>query len=474
MSTAANTPLSSIKLALLCQKERTSNEGLRYLQSEPIAVVGMGCRFPGGANSPDDYWNLLKNGVDAIKEVPKERWDIDALYDPNPEAPGRMTTRWGGFLDQALDSFDATFFGISAREARRMDPQQRLMLEVAYEALEDAGQIRAGLSGSRTGVFIASYHNDYAHMQSADLTSVDAYTSTGTAHSIVANRVSYFLNLQGPSMTVDTACSSSLVAVHLACQSLRSGECELALAGGVSLMLSPEVTISLSKWGFMAPDGRCKTFDAKADGFVRGEGCGVIVLKRLAEALADGDRILAVVRSSAVNQDGRTSVLTAPSGLAQQAVIRQAIDSGQLNPWEITCVEAHGTGTSLGDPIEVEALAEVYGKHHPEGQVCALGSVKTNLGHLEAAAGVAGLMKVVLSMLHGAIPPHLHFSLLNPHISLDGTPFVIPTRLLDWPRGARRRIAGVSSFGFGGTNAHVILEEAPVVLPEQTGINSMR
>jgi acyl transferase domain-containing protein/acyl carrier protein len=460
------TNISAVKLALLAREMRSKADELKPLNAEPIAIIGMGCRFPGGANSPQAFWQLLKNGVDAISETPADRWDVNAYYDPDPAVPGKMTTRWGGFLDQ-VDQFDPGFFGISPREALRMDPQQRLFLEVAHEALEDAGQVREQLAGSQTGVFVASYHNDYGHLQYADLAQIDAYTSTGTAHSIVANRLSYLLNLQGPSIAVDTACSSSLVAIHLACQSLRSEESSLALAGGVSLILSPEVTISLSNWGFMAPDGRCKTFDAGANGFVRGEGCGVVILKRLADALADGDNIRAVIRGSAVNQDGRTNVLTAPNGLAQQAVIRQALDNAGITPDQISYVEAHGTGTSLGDPIEVEALAEVIGTR-PADEPCVLGSVKTNIGHLEAAAGIAGLIKLVLSLQHECIPPHLHFTALNPHISLKCMPFVIPTQIVPWSSSSKRRYAGVSSFGFGGTNAHVIVEEAPQlpVMPE--------
>ena len=293
--------ISAIKLALLAQQIHSETEDEGYIHSEPIALVGMSCRFPGGANSLDEFWQLLHAGKDAIREIPAERWDINAFYDPSPDTPGKMTTRWGGFLDTPIASFDATFFGLSPREVNAMDPQQRLVLEVSYEALEDAGQTRSALSGSATGVFVASYHNDYARLLTTDLNQIGAYTSTGTAHSIVANRLSYWLNLTGPSLAVDTACSSSLVALHLACQSLRNGESNLALAGGVSLILRPEVSISLSKWGFMAADGRCKTFDARADGFVRGEGCGMVVLKRLSDALADGDRIYGLVRGSAVN-----------------------------------------------------------------------------------------------------------------------------------------------------------------------------
>lgn len=457
------TELSAVKLALLARQARQDLDGAGVANAEPIAVIGMGCRFPGDASDPERFWRLLVNRVDAIGEVPADRWPIDALYDPDPTAPGKMSTRWGGFL-RTIDGFDPQFFGISPREAARMDPQQRLLLEVAWEALEDAGQTRPGLDGSPTGVFVASYHNDYAALMSADRRGIDAWTSTGTAHSIVANRLSYLLNLRGPSLTVDTACSASLVAVHLACRSLRAEECSLAVAGGVSLMLSPEVTISLSKWGFMAADGRCKTFDASADGFVRGEGGGVVVLKRLSDALADGDRVLGLIRGSAVNQDGRTSVLTAPSGVAQAEVIRQALENGKVAAEQVDYVEAHGTGTVLGDPIEVEALGAVYGGPAAGTHPCALGAVKASIGHLEAAAGIAGLIKALLCLQHGLIPPQLHFSRLNPHLSLAGSRFVIPTEPLPWPHGGRRRFAGVSSFGFGGTNAHVVLEEAPEIV----------
>lgn len=452
--------LSAVKLALLARQARQQLDESGVAAAEPIAVIGMGCRFPGGADDPEKFWRLLASRGDGIREVPADRWSVDALYDPDASAPGKMTTRWGGFLE-SIDGFDPQFFGISPREAARMDPQQRLLLEVAWEALEDGGQTRAGLDGSATGVFVACYHNDYGRILTADRRDIDAWTSTGTAHSIVANRLSFLLNLRGPSLTVDTACSASLVAVHLACRSLRAEECSLAVVGGVSLMLSPEVTISLSKWGFMAADGRCKTFDAKADGFVRGEGCGVVVLKRLSDALADEDRILGLIRGTAVNQDGRTTVLTAPSGVAQAAVIRQALEDGKVAPDQIDYVEAHGTGTVLGDPIEAEALGGIYGKPVESGHPCVLGAVKANIGHLEAAAGIAGLIKALLCLQHGSIPAQCHFTQLNPHLSLEGSRLLIPTEAMDWARGSRRRLAGVSSFGFGGTNAHIVLEEAP-------------
>ncbi len=461
--------LSAIKAALAARQARAQVRELDAIKGEPIAIVGLGCRFPGGGDSPQAFWTLLERGTDAITEVPRERWNIDALYDPDPAVPGRMNTRWGAFL-AGVDLFDPKFFGIAPREAASMDPQQRLLLEVSWEALEDAGLTQSMLAGSDTGVFFAIYNSDYATWRVLDPTRIDAYTGLGTAHSIAAGRLSFLFDLQGPSVVVDTACSSSLVAVHLACQSLRTGESRVAVAGGVSLVLSPEMAIGLSKWGFMAGDGRCKTFDANADGFVRGEGCGVVVLKRLSDALADGDRVHAVIRGSAVNQDGRSAVLTAPSGPSQEAVIRRALAMGGVDPSEVSYVEAHGTGTSLGDPIEVEALASVLGQP-ATGRPCLLASVKTNIGHLEAAAGVAGLIKVVLALEHERIPPHLHFQSLNPHVSVEGTRLAIQAEGRPWPSTEGRRFAGVSSFGFGGTNAHVVVEEAPLVAVESDRTN---
>jgi acyl transferase domain-containing protein/threonine dehydrogenase-like Zn-dependent dehydrogenase len=456
-TTARLGELSAIKLALMAKRARTESQAL--LQAEPIALVGRACRVPGG-DSPRQFWDLLARGGDAIREVPSDRWDAKAWYDADPAVPAKASTRWGGFLDR-IDGFDAGYFGILAREAERMDPQQRLFLEVAIEAFDDAGLPRERLRGSRTGVYVASYHNDYTQLQYADIEAVDARTLTGTLHSVLVNRLSYLLDLRGPSLSLDTACSSSLVAIHLACQSLRLGESDIALAGGVSLMITPDLMVALSKVGFMAPDGRCKAFDARADGFGRGEGCGLVVLKRLADALAEGDRVLAVLRASAVNQDGHSTVLAAPNGLAQQAMIVEAFASAQLDPARVGFVEAHGTGTALGDPIEVEALAATIGRAAPQAGPCLLGSVKANIGHLEAAAGVVGVIKAVLALRHAAIPPQAQFTGLNPHLSLEGTRLAIPTQLTPWPAGASSRIATVSSFGVGGTNAHVILEEAP-------------
>nr|WP_322692483.1 non-ribosomal peptide synthetase/type I polyketide synthase [Nostoc sp. DedSLP03] len=428
---------------------------------EPIAIIGIGCRFP-GAKDPESFWQLLRSGVDAIKKVPSDRWDIDALYDPNPDTPGKMNTRWGGFLEE-VDRFAPSFFGISPREAEAMDPQQRLLLEVTWEALENAGLVPEKLAGSRTGVYIGISNLDYHRLIYKDLSSLDAYKGTGTSPCIAASRLSYVLDLRGPSVAMDTGCSSSLVGVHFACQSLQSGESNLCLVGGVNLMLSPEPTITFSQARMMAADGRCKTFDAKADGYVRGEGCGIVVLKRLPDALRDGDNILAIIRGSAVNQDGLSNGITAPNGLAQQAVIRQALENALVKPAQISYVEAHGTGTSLGDPIEIKSLKAVLMEGRSLEQPCWIGSVKTNIGHLETAAGIAGLIKVVLSLQHGEIPLHLHLNQLNPYISLEGTPFSIPTECQPWSASTEPRFAGVSSFSFGGTNCHVILEEAPAV-----------
>lgn len=443
------------------QRKTPNTATLRQTSSEAIAIIGIGCRFP-RANDPESFWQLLHDGVDAIQQVPASRWDIDAFYHPTPAHPGKMNTRWGGFLEQ-VDRFEPEFFGVSRREAETMDPQQRLLLEVSWEALENAGQIPEQLAGSKTGVFIGISNYDYSRLLSDHAVSTDAYYGTGNALSIAANRLSYLLDLQGPSWAVDTACSSSLVAVHQACQSLRQGECQLAIAGGVNLILSPQLTITFSQTRMMAGDGRCKTFDSSADGYVRGEGCGVVILKRLSDAIKNGDKILALIKGSAVNQDGRSNGLTAPNGQAQQAVISQALANANVTAAEIDYIEAHGTGTLLGDTIELNSLKAVLLQGRSPEQSCRIGSVKTNIGHLEAAAGIAGLIKVVLSLHHGEIPPHLHLQNLNPHISLKDTPLLIATEPHLWPRGIQRRLAGVSSFGFGGTNAHVILEESPTV-----------
>ena len=460
--------LSPQKLALLAQELQARLAASQREGFGPIAVVGMGCRYP-GADGPDAFWRLLRDGVDAIREVPPERWDADAYYDADPEAPGRMNTRWGGFLD-GIDLFDPQFFGISPREAAGMDPQQRLLLEVCWEALEHAALAPDRLAGSPTGAFVGISGMDYLQLALQHGGSSDTYFATGLSHAVAAGRISYILGLRGPSLALDTACSSSLVAVHLACQSLHSGECRVALAGGTNAVLTPDTTIALSHAHMMAADGRCKTFAADADGFVRGEGCGIVVLKRLADAEADGDRIMAVIAGSALNQDGRSSGLTAPNGPAQEAVIREALRRAGSRPDEVDYVEAHGTGTVLGDPIEVRALAAVLGEGRPAGRALRIGSVKTNVGHLESAAGVAGLMKVVLALEHEQIPRQLHVRELNPHVPWASLPVEVVTRTSAWPRGARRRVAGVSSFGFSGTNAHIVLTEPPAPSPAPVSV----
>ncbi|MCC6793695.1 MAG: SDR family NAD(P)-dependent oxidoreductase [Candidatus Hydrogenedentes bacterium] len=426
--------------------------------NEPVAIIGMSIRAP-GAESVDAFWKLLLNGTDAISKVPGDRWNADDYFDATPGTPGKMYTREGGFMDR-VDAFDADFFGIPPREAARMDPQQRLLMETAWHALEDAGVPPTSLAGSQTGVFVGISSSDYSSVQLGDVNRVDAYAGTGNAHSLAPNRISYFLDLRGPSFAVDTACSSSLVAVHQAVTSLRKGESTLALAGGVNVILSPEVNMVFSHARMMAPDGRCKTFDASADGYVRGEGCGVVVLKRLSDALANGDTIQAVIRGSAINHDGRSNGITAPNGLAQQDVIRRALADAGVTAQEVGYIEAHGTGTSLGDPIEVDSLKAVLLKDRFLDNTCVLGSVKTNIGHLEAAAGIAGLIKAALVLKHGTIPAHLHLKQVNPLIELNGTPMRIATQQEAWD--VEKRIAGVSSFGFGGANAHVILEAQPV------------
>ena len=452
----SNNSLSSQQRLLMAFKDaRSKIQALERAKTEPIAIIGMGCRLPGGADNPEAFWQLLCDGVDTISEVPKERWNIDQFYDPDPDAKGKMYTRYGGFLKEAVDQFDPQFFGISPREARSIDPQQRLLLEVAWEALEHAGQTTERLRGSQTGVFIGISTHDYEKQIFSDANHIDAYTGLGSAPSMSAGRLAYLLGVHGPTLQLDTACSSSLLAIHLAVMSLRASECDMALAGGVNLMLSPLPTIFFCKTRALSPDGRCKTFDASADGYSRGEGCGVVVLKRLSDALRDKDNILALIRGSAVNHDGPSSGLTVPNRRAQESLIRQALKNGKIEPHLISYVEAHGTGTSLGDPIELGALADVFRREHSQPLI--VGSAKTNIGHLEAAAGVAGLIKCVLALQHGQIPPHLHFKEPNPLIDWD-KPLFVPTELMHWPKESR--LAGVSSFGFSGTNVHVILEAA--------------
>lgn len=429
------------------------------LINERIAIVGIGCRLPGGLNDPEAFWQFLLEGGDAVTEFPPDRWSVDDFYDPDPDKPGKTYVRHGAFLDH-VDTFDPEVFGISPREATSMDPQQRVLLEVTWEALENAGKNPMVLAGSKTGVFIGISSNDYSLLQTTgDLSIIDTYFGVGAAHSIASGRISYVFGLEGPSVSLDTACSSSLLAAHLACQSLRLRECDMAIAGGVNLILALDATITASKARMLSRQGRCKTFDESADGYVRSEGCGVVVLKRLEDAVANNDDIVGIIRGTAANHDGRSNGLTAPSARSQERVIKRAIENAGLSAPQIGYIEAHGTATNLGDPIEIQALGEVFGTSHSPSRPLLVGSVKTNIGHLEAAAGVTGLIKVALALKHKTIPPHLHLKRLNPLVPWDDYPFSIPVGKVAWDTPDNTRIAGVSSFGFSGTNVHMILEE---------------
>lgn len=441
---------------------RTALEQAARRSNEPVAIVGMACRLP-GANNPAQFWDLVRTGRDGTRNIPTDRWNPDTF----------PLIRRAGLLDE-IDMFDAEFFGVAAREATRMDPQQRLFLEVGWEALENAGQAPDALAGTRTGVFLGVTGSEYvqAMLQQCRSSDIDPYWMTGGMTSpFAAGRFSYWLGLRGPSLTVDTACSSSLVAVHLACQSLRSGECSTALAGGVNVMVTSDWFVAMSKANMLAPDGRCKTFSNAADGYSRGEGCGVVVLKLLSDAIAGGDRVLAVIRGSAVNQDGRSGGITVPNGQAQQAVISDALRNADVRGSQVSYVETHGTGTPLGDPIEVRALSAVLCADRDPRRPLAIGSVKTNIGHLESAAGIAGLIKAVLSLRNRQMPPLLHLSEVNPQIPLDRLGVTIPTELADWAPQDSPRIAGVSSFGASGTNAHLIVEERPESPPAMATVD---
>ena len=439
---------------------------------EPIAIIGLGCRFPGGADSPSAYWTLLDNATDGTCDVPRARWTVDESPATAPAQRGTSRVRRGGFLP-TIDTFDATFFGISPREARAMDPQQRLLLETAWHALEHAGMAPTSLYGSATGVFVGVTCFDHALRLGANMELLGPYAGTGSALNMIPGRLSFLLGLRGPSLAIDTACSSSLVALHIACQSLRAAECEQAIVGGVHLMLSPDVMTSFAQAHMLSPDGWCKTFDARADGYARGEGCGVVVLKRLSAAQDAGDRILGVIRGSAVNQDGPSGGLTVPSGPAQQAVMQRALSQAGLTPDAVDYVEAHGTGTALGDPIEIDALAATYGTTRGRENPLLVGSVKTNIGHLEPAAGMAALAKVLLSFAHGQIPAHRHITQLNPHVAWQASGIDIVTTARPWPVRSRASRAGISAFGFSGTNAHVVVE-APAHVSATPGMPATR
>jgi acyl transferase domain-containing protein len=433
--------------------------------AEPIAIIGVGCRFP-GAKDPNSFWDLLTSGRCAISSVPEDRWDNAALFDPDPDAPGKTYAQHGAFLESVFE-FDAEFFGIPELEAKAMDPQHRLLLEVCWEALEHAGVAPTTLGRSKTGVFASIGSNDYARLlrRTGNAEFVNPLVLTGNMGPIGAGRISYLLGLQGPNLTVDTLCSSSLLAVHLACASIRAGECRIALAGGVSLMLAPDAMVFLAKTGALSSSGVCRVFDADADGYVRGEGCGVVILKRLNDAIADGDHILAVIRGSAVNHDGRSNGITAPNGMAQEAVLREALATANVRPNEIGYIEAHGTGTPLGDPIELHGIGNVFCREVERAHPLFVGSVKTNIGHLEYAAGIAGLIKTVLCIQHRKIPAHLHLRERNKHIEW-ASPIQIPADLRMWGSEDEAVCAGVSSFGMSGTNVHVVLQSAPQAVLE--------
>ncbi|MGR9053962.1 MAG: type I polyketide synthase, partial [Gammaproteobacteria bacterium] len=461
--------LSPKQVMLLAVQQQKQLAALSEKQHEAVAIIGAACRMPGAESGLEGFWQLLAQGREGIREMTDERWDMARFYDADPDRPGKMYAKRIGLIEQ-VDAFDAEFFGIAPREAERLDPQQRLLLETAWQALEHAGLAPKSLAGSNTGIFLGICNADYASLRIAQANTqgfetVTAYDGTGTTFSVAAGRIAYTLGFTGPCFAVDTACSSSLVALHEAARSLRNGECDVALVGGVNLILDPVTSIIFSKANMLAPDGRCKTFDASADGYVRGEGCGMIVLKRCSDARADGDRILALVRGSAINQDGHSQGLTAPNEKAQIRVLREALASAQLTPDAIDYLEAHGTGTALGDPIEMGAIAAVFGQSERDRPLY-VGSVKTNIGHTEAAAGMAGILKVIAALQHEAIPPHLNFETPSPLIPWDSVHVEIPTRLTSWRRNGKPRYAGISAFGFSGSNVHIIIEEAPEIQAE--------
>ena len=457
MTQAGAGDLSPMKKALLAiehLQEKLSQE--KRARREPIAIIGMGCRFPGSVQDPASFADLLWEGKEGLGPIPKDRFGGADLYDADPATPGKMYMQRGGFLDD-VDQFDPAFFRITPREAAWTDPQQRLFMEVCWEALEQAGIDPFQLKGSRTGVFAGAHSHDYANLVEAPA-NVNAHYSTGMDSSYIAGRVSYFLGLQGPALAVDTACSSSLTAVHLAVRSLRAGESDLALAGGVKLILSPEISMFLCKAGAMSPSGRCAAFDKRADGMVQSEGCGAVVLKRLSCAVRDGDPILAVIRGTAVNHDGASGGLTVPNPMAQAQLLETAISDAGIQPADLSYLEAHGTGTSLGDPVELAGIARAYCAQREPGQVLPIGSVKSNIGHAESAAGMAGLIKAVLILQRGEIPPSLHFQEPNPEFDWSNTPLQVAGSRMPLPKREAPHLVGISAFGMSGINGHTILE----------------
>ena len=457
--------LSPTKKALLALRQMQSKlKTLEQAKHESIAVVGMGCRFP-GADNPEEFWQLLKEGKYAITEIPNERWEELRYYDTQSKTPKKICPTHGGFVPH-LKEFDASFFRIAPREAASLDPQQRLLLEVSWEALENAAIAADLVQGSQTGVFIGVSAIDYWHqLLNRKETEIDAYLTTGNTHSLASGRISHFFYFTGSSISLDTACSSSLVAVHLAIKSLRDRECNMALAGGVNRLISPKISLNFSRAKMLSPDGRCKTFDRDANGFVRAEGCGIVVLKRLSDAIADRDNIRAILLGSATNQDGYTSSITTPNSLSQQAVIKQALLNSRIEAQQVSYLETHGTGTSLGDAIEIEALSKVF----KDNQQLILGAVKTNIGHLESASGIASLIKTVLALENKLIPRNLHLKNLNTNVDWQNLPFKLPEKAIPWNETAQPRLAGVSGFGFSGTNAHVVVQEASISLDGETG-----
>ncbi|MBP6601220.1 MAG: type I polyketide synthase, partial [Verrucomicrobiales bacterium] len=441
---------------------------------EPLAIVGIGCRLPGGVNGPDSFWQMMVEGRSGIVPVPTDRWNRERWYHENVEIPSKMITKWGGFIHD-FDKFDAQFFGISPREALRMDPQQRWMLEAAWESLEDAGMAPDSLRGSKTAVYVGIASNDYANVAQSDPRNVDVHTNSGSTLSIASNRISYLFDLKGPSVSVDTACSSALVAINLACESVWSGEATMALAGGVNALLTPDASIGFSKATMLSPSGQCFAFDDRANGYVRGEGAGMFVIKTLADAQRDGDRVYCTIRAAVINQDGNTSSMTVPGVETQAKMLEDAFEKAGILPKQVRYMEAHGTGTPVGDPIETRALGQILSRGRDEGDYCLIGSVKTNVGHLESGSGVAGLAKAALVLYHDTVPPSLNFKRPNPNIPFEEFKLKVASELQPLPHlGGYLPVVGVNSFGFGGTNSHIVLEAAPAPVPSAKSESSIQ